>query len=74
MLLIFFFKKFPGIPSECQTVWTLIKPDLGPKCLQRLSAEDTSRQRVNSGVFGLQESQCWSVPCFAETCDRKDIF
>ena len=25
------------------------EPDLGPNCLQRLSAEDTSRQRVNRG-------------------------
>ena len=32
-------------------------PDLGPICLQRLSADDTSRQRVNSfhsGYFGKQ--------------------
>ena len=25
-----------------------VGPDLGPICLQRLSADDTSRQRVNS--------------------------
>ena len=24
-----------------------VGPDLGPNCLQRLSADDTSRQRVN---------------------------
>ena len=24
-----------------------LEPDLGPNCLQRLSADDTSRQRVN---------------------------
>ena len=34
---------------QCQTVWILIRPDiyvepdLGPNCLQRLSADDTSR-------------------------------
>ena len=25
-----------------------VGPDLGPNCLQKLSADDTSRQRVNS--------------------------
>ena len=25
----------------------LVGPDLGPNCLQRLSADDTSRQKVN---------------------------
>ena len=25
-----------------------VGPDLGPNCLQRLSADDTSRQRVNN--------------------------
>ena len=48
-----FWKKNSGIPSECQTVWTLIRPDgivgpdLGPSCLPRLSVDDTGRQRVN---------------------------
>ena len=41
---------FSEIPSECQTVWTLIRrfvgPDLGPNCLSRLSADDTDRQKV----------------------------
>ena len=27
-----------------------VVPDLGPNCLQRLSADDTSRQRVNACV------------------------
>ena len=36
----FFFQNESGIPSECQTVWTLIRsddrwPDLGPNCLPR---------------------------------------
>ena len=26
-----------------------VGPDLGPNCLPRLSADDTSRQRVNGG-------------------------
>ena len=33
--------------SECQTAWIQIRfdidPDLGPNCLQRLSADDKSR-------------------------------
>ena len=28
-----------------------VKPDLGPNCLQKLSADDTSRQRVNMLLF-----------------------
>ena len=39
--------------QECQTVWILIRPDLGPNCLKRLSADDTSKQRVKVGlIFG----------------------
>ena len=35
-----------GIPPECQTVWIqIVRPDMGPNCLQRLSADNTSRQR-----------------------------
>ena len=31
----------------------LVGPDLGPNCLQRLSVDDTSKQRVKVGmVFG----------------------
>ena len=55
LLILFqdpFEKILSGIPSECQTVWTLIRPlrfvgaDLGPNCLPRLTADDTGRQRV----------------------------
>ena len=28
-----------------------VGPDLGPNCLQRYSADDTSRQRVNGSMF-----------------------
>ena len=28
----------------------VVGPDLGPNCLQRLSADDTSKQRVKVGV------------------------
>ena len=28
-----------------------VAPDLGPNCLQRYSADDTSRQRVNGSMF-----------------------
>ena len=45
---------FSGIPSEWQTVLdpdqARQKSDLGPNCLHRLSAEDTSRQRVKVGM------------------------
>ena len=27
--------------------WHFVEPDLGPLCLQRLSADDTSRQRAD---------------------------
>ena len=39
-------KKKSGIPSEHQTVWTLIRPN-GPNCLPRLSEDGTGRQGVN---------------------------
>ena len=42
----FFLFFFPEISEECQAVWIQIMPvgsDLGPNCLQRLSADDTSK-------------------------------
>ena len=42
----FFFLFFSVISVECQAVWIQIMPvgsDLGLKCLQRLSADDTSK-------------------------------
>ena len=44
--LLFFFYFFPEISVECQAVQIQIMPvgpDLGPNCLQRLSADDTSK-------------------------------
>ena len=48
-------KILSGIPSDCQTDWfqimpdtTFVGPNLGPNCLQRLSADDTKRPRVYS--------------------------
>ena len=44
--LLFFFLFFSVISVECQAVWIQIMPvgsDLGLKCLQRLSADDTSK-------------------------------
>ena len=43
-----FFLFFSEISVECQAVWIQIRPmpvgpDLGPNCLQRLSADDTSK-------------------------------
>ena len=34
----------------CSQLLYFVGPDLGPNCLQRLSADDTSRQRVKVGV------------------------
>ena len=46
------------IPSECQTVWTQIRPS-DPNCLPRSSADDTGRQRGNTSKkllhFGAKE-------------------
>ena len=52
-----FGKILSGIPSECQTVRIQVRPDilpdLSPKCLQILSTDDTSRQRVNKIALTL---------------------
>ena len=51
-----YFELYRNNFSECQTVWIQIRadifvgPDLGPNCLQRLSADNTSRQRVEVDV------------------------
>ena len=60
LLIVFFFFKIifknnslKVMSSECHTDWIQIRPqpfvgpDLDPNCLQRLSADHTSRQRVN---------------------------
>ena len=36
-----------------------VGPDLGPNCLQRLSADDTSRQRVQVGMVIGKVSYHW---------------
>ena len=44
--LLLFFLFFSVISVECQAVWIQIMPvgsDLGLNCLQRLSADDTSK-------------------------------
>ena len=52
-----------GIPSECQTVWIQIRPDknvapdLGQNCLQRLVADNTSRQRIKDDY---DIKVCWA--------------
>ena len=35
-----------------------VRPDLGPNCLQRLSADNTSRQRIDSIFWSLFEPVC----------------
>ena len=45
--VVVFFYFFSVISVECQVVWIQIKPvgsDLGLNCLQRLSADDTSKK------------------------------
>ena len=32
------------MPSECQTVWVKIRPDLAQNCLQKLTSDDTGRK------------------------------
>ena len=34
-----------------------VGPDLGPNCLQKLSADDISRQRVNTVFFQPEKGQ-----------------
>ena len=46
VVVVFFLKYIWEISVECQAVWIKIIalwPDLGPNCLQRLSADDTSK-------------------------------
>ena len=46
VVVVFFYFFFSVISAECQAVWIQIMPvwsDLGLNCLQRLSAEDTSK-------------------------------
>ena len=46
VVFVFFLNKISGISVECQAVWIQIMPigpDLGPNCLQRLSADETSK-------------------------------
>ena len=46
LLLLFFLKKISVKSVECQAVWIQVMPvgsDLGLNCLQRLSADDTSK-------------------------------
>ena len=53
-LLILFTKFLSGIPPECQKSLDpdqdqcFIGPDLGPNCLQSLSAYDTNRRRYEN--------------------------
>ena len=45
-VVVFFSKKKSVISVDCQAVWTqimAIRSDLGLNCLQRLSADDTSK-------------------------------
>ena len=45
------FQKNSGIPSQCQTVWIqirpdIVRPDLGPNCLQRLTTASSNKQKI----------------------------
>ena len=46
VVVVVFLKKILGLSAECQAVWIQIMPvgpDLDPNCLQRLSADNTSK-------------------------------
>ena len=52
-ILFSFQKSISGIPSECQTTWVQVRPevmyvgpDLDPNCLQNCSADDKSGTKV----------------------------
>ena len=71
-LLIFFqnqlFRKNLSIlPSECQTVWIQIRPDifvgpdLDPNCLQRLSEDDTMSYVIKSCLYFYMLAQLFHV-------------
>ena len=50
VVVVFFFKK-SVLSVECQAVWIQIMPvgsDLGLNCLQRLSADNTCKYRVQA--------------------------
>ena len=55
-------------PDQAQRI---VGPDLGPNCLPRLSAEDTSRQRVKkwgqllnlSFILSQENIMEWQVRC-----------
>ena len=59
LFVVVFFLFFSEISEECQAVWIQIMPvgpDLGPNCLQRLSADDTSNERVYDDKSSKLES------------------
>ena len=63
-------KILSGIPSECQTVW--IQISLCPNCYQRLSADNTSRQRVNSPIKGIVRAYMYVKFMIMHSC-RQDL-
>ena len=75
-----FRKIISGIPTECQTVWIQIGPDilLGPICVQTvfqsLSADDTSRQKVNMQKLFLFSDAVKNIIQYLgmQPCERSD--
>ena len=60
VFLLLFFLFFSVISVECQAVWIQIMPlrsDLDLNCLQRLSADDTSKSRVYEDTSSKLESK-----------------
>ena len=54
-------------------------PDLDPNCLQKLSADDTRRQKVNVGALPQCTSILVGAECFTNTissfkCFKHNIF
>ena len=68
-----FAKILSGIKSECQTVWTQIRPDdfvgpdLGPNRLQKLSADGTGRQ-ILTASFQTEKHKQTVRPSQGGTC------
>ena len=75
VFFLFFQKKFPVISVECQAVRIHIMPvrsDLGLNCLQRLSADDTSKY-TEAHVFVLRIRVSSHFQCVVRTYDLKCV-
>ena len=56
------FEKKSYFRSDQDQARHFVGPDLGPNCLQRLSADDTSRQRIKVGVLFTKKELALVTP------------